>query len=140
MALDSIAQLDADLRSFIATATGRPCGLAALPTTGDTDANGNPEPPYSILYPIPGGSAERGRLSRERAFTTVAYQLTVVALDPSGARDVAGDAEAAIEGTDPISGTVNVTGRQGQPGGSPGGITREGTLWNATAIYEITVT
>lgn len=62
------------LQSVIAEATGRPCGLGALPVV-----NGKPaEVPYTVLYPL-GGTVGGAPLADVSEDADLVYQLTSVA-------------------------------------------------------------
>ncbi|MEV4741584.1 hypothetical protein [Streptomyces sp. NPDC049555] len=62
------------LRSALAEAAGKPCGLGQLPTLG-----GKPAPmPYLVLYPL-GGIASGAPLTDQSEDAVLTYQVTVVA-------------------------------------------------------------
>lgn len=73
--------LDEAIRTSVAVGTGRPCFLVAVPE-GESA-----EMPYSILYPIMGGSTF-GSMSHPDSKATIIYQVTSV-----GASSVQGESK-----------------------------------------------
>ncbi|MEV6678602.1 hypothetical protein AB0N09_17335 [Streptomyces erythrochromogenes] len=66
--------LTAAVRAMLTAATGRPCGLGALPLV-----DGRPTPlPYSVLYPL-GGPVDGAPFSDASEDAHLTYQVTIVA-------------------------------------------------------------
>lgn len=61
------------VRTMLAAATGRPCGVGVLPLV-----DGKPAPlPYSVLYPM-GGSVDGAPLSNASEDAHLTYQVTII--------------------------------------------------------------
>lgn len=68
------APLTTAVRTMLAAATGRPCGVGGLPLVG-----GKPAPlPYSILYPL-SGYVDGAPFSDASEDAHLTYQVTIVA-------------------------------------------------------------
>ncbi|MFZ3493050.1 hypothetical protein ACODT5_07430 [Streptomyces sp. 5.8] len=68
------APLTAAVRTMLAAATGRPCGVGGLPLV-----DGKPAPlPYSVLYPL-GGPVDGAPFSDASEDAHLTFQVTIVA-------------------------------------------------------------
>ncbi|MGW2585887.1 hypothetical protein ACWCYZ_31980 [Streptomyces virginiae] len=68
------APLTPAVRTMLAAATGRPCGVGGLPLV-----DGKPAPlPYSVLYPL-GGPVDGAPFSDASEDAHLTYQVTIVA-------------------------------------------------------------
>lgn len=137
--MSRLAVLDA-LAVRVAEITDRPVGVDDLPSGAgvDLDANGNPQPPYSIVRLIGGGGSTRSW--NGHVFRTHVAQVTTVGLDPRGALDLADVVEAGMIGAGRPDTLTALTAVGVEPQmGSPAGAERSGTLWSAVDRYEITV-
>lgn len=103
-------QVTAALQTLIATATGKPCGRGAIPTS---DTGTEVVPPYYLLYPLDGG-VSGPPLVDDASDASYVYQVTCVSgPDPAvpqsrGTTDqaewLADKARSAVLARDPATG------------------------------------
>lgn len=77
MSVVDVAPLTDALVAFLASLTGRPVGDGRLPTQAD--------PPFAVVYQIPGGEFWGAEYADAQAGAAVAYQITSVDVTRAGA-------------------------------------------------------
>lgn len=102
------APLTPAVRTMLAAATGRPCGVGGLPLV-----DGKPAPlPYSVLYPL-GGVVDGAPFSDASEDAHLIYQVTIIAARIDQGEWLADRARRAFLGRTPAGGWE-------QPLGVPG--------------------
>jgi hypothetical protein len=77
MTVPSSAPVTAALVALVASATSRPVGDGRLPTAAD--------PPFAVVYGLPGGESWGPDYTDPQAATALAYQITYVSVTRAGA-------------------------------------------------------
>lgn len=90
MSVPGTAGVTNALVALIATATARPVGDAVLPTAAD--------PPFAIVYPLPGGDNWGPGLTAPQSGAAIEYQITSVAVGRSAVEAFADTVRLAILG------------------------------------------
>ena len=135
--------IDEGVKALLETVVNKPVDFARAPL--DDDGN-SVEPPYVIIYPIPGGGGFSGPpFCAPDADVEVMYQIRVVALRWDQARNMADLVRRALVGrtngafTHPLDlGDMTCTMRK--PEGSPGQVRRDGKIFYEDDDYCVQVT
>ena len=141
--IPNILTIDNGFKELLETVTGKPADFARAPldsVTGETV-----EPPYTIIYPVPGGSFSGPIFHSPEADVDIYYQVRCVGLRYDQARAMADLVRQAVTGRadgafdSPIDvDTMTVMDRHAK--GSPGMIRREGKIFYADDDYCLRVT
>src|SRR5438270_13362963 len=87
------------LVALLATGTGRPVGVTRAPYKG-TDVEHVADPPYAIVYPLPGGAVTGSYFSHPDEEVTWVYEVTSVGIRDDQAQWMADVARQSILGRD----------------------------------------
>jgi hypothetical protein len=137
-------KLDASLRDMLRTATERPIEIVRAPFKNN-DVNQVEDPPYGILYPIPGGGFSGSPLYHPDEDATFTYQVTSVGLRDDQAEWLGDRVREAFLGRDGQGSFVHDLTVDGlaivsrEPTGPPGGLVRNDMLFSVADSYFVRV-
>lgn len=131
--------LTKNLRAALAAATGRPGDVREI--KADT------QPPYFILYPVPGGGYSGPPLSKPDADVQTVYQVTSVGTSPESAEWLADRIRVAMLGRSTLgSFSTDIDAPNGMsivdrtPDGGPGGVDAEGSVYSIAERFNLHLT